>query len=69
MAECELSVLSRQCLRRRLGSITEVARKVATWQQRRDRAKVTIRWQFTAADARIKLRRLYPEIREHNQVT
>ena len=66
MAECELSVLSRQCLRRRLGSSTEVARKVATWQQRRDRAKVTIRWQFTTADARIKLRRLYPEIREHN---
>lgn len=66
MAECELSVLTRHCLRRRLGSITEVARKVATWQQRRDRAKVTIRWQFTAADARIKLRRLYPEIREHN---
>ena len=66
MAECELSVLSRPCLRRRLGSITEVARKVATWQQRRDKAKVTIRWQFTTADARIKLRRLYPETREHN---
>ena len=61
MAECELSVLSRQCLRRRLGSFAEVAREVASWQQRRDRAKATIRWQFSTADARIKLRRLYPE--------
>ena len=69
MAECELSVLSRQCLRRRLGSIAEVSREVAAWQRRRDQAKTTIRWQFTTADARTKLRRLYPEIREHNQVT
>jgi len=66
MAECELSVLSRQCLGRRLATIEEVARQVAAWQARRDQANATIRWQFTTADARIKLRRLYPEIREHN---
>jgi len=65
MAECELSVLSRQCLGRRLATIEEVAREVAAWQQRREQANATIRWQFTTADARIKLRRLYPEIREH----
>jgi hypothetical protein len=66
MAECELSVLSRNCLRRRLGSQEVVASQVALGEQRRNQAKTTIRWQFTTADARIKLRRLYPEIREHN---
>ena len=66
MAECELSVLSRQCLRRRLGAIEDVAREVAAWQAKRAQLNATIRWQFTTADARIKLRRLYPETREHN---
>jgi len=66
MAEIELSVLSRQCLRRRLASIEQVKREVAAWQQRRAQAHTTIRWQFATADARIKLQRLYPEIREHN---
>lgn len=66
MAECELSVLSRQCLARRMASIEAVAREAAAWQARRSQSKATIRWQFTTADARIKLRRLYPEIREHN---
>lgn len=66
MAECELSVLSRQCLARRMASREEIIREVAAWQGRREQANATIRWQFTTADARIKLRRLYPEIREHN---
>ena len=66
MAECELSVLSRQCLGRRLATIEEVARQVAAWQTRRGQLNATIRWQFSTADARIKLRRLYPETREHN---
>jgi transposase len=66
MAECELSVLSRQCLGRRIATIEEVAREVAAWQARRKQANATIRWQFSTADAHIKLRRLYPEIREHN---
>ena len=66
MAECELSVLSRQCLARRMASIEEVTREVAAWQARREQTNATIRWQFTTANARIKLRRLYPEIREHN---
>ena len=66
MAECELSVLSSQCLGRRMATIEEVAREVAAWQARRGQLKAAIRWQFTTADARIKLRRLYPEIREHN---
>jgi transposase len=66
MAEIELSVLSRQCLRRRLASIEQVKREVAAWQQRRAQAHTTIRWQFATADARIKLQRLYPQTREHN---
>ena len=66
MAECELSVLSRQCLARRMVSIEQVAREVAAWQARRSQLNATIRWQFSTADARIKLRRLYPETREHN---
>jgi hypothetical protein len=66
MAECELSVLSSQCLGRRMSSMPEVTREVAAWQARREQAKATIRWQFTTADARIKLRRLYPETRNHN---
>jgi transposase len=66
MAEIELSVLSRQCLRRRLGTIGELKRELLAWQQRRSQANTAIRWQFTTADARIKLRRLYPEIKEHN---
>jgi transposase len=66
MAECELSVLSRQCLTRRLATIEAVTQEAAAWRARRSQAKTTIHWQFTTADARIKLRRLYPEIREHN---
>jgi transposase len=66
MAECELSVLSRQCLNRRLATIEDVTRETAAWQARRSQLNATIRWHFTTADARIKLRRLYPEIKEHN---
>ena len=60
MAETELSVLSRQCLNRRIGDAGTLAQEVAVWQERRDQSRATIRWQFTTADARIKLRQLYP---------
>jgi transposase len=65
MAECELSVLSRQCLARRLSTIEDVTREAASWQARRSHHH-TIRWQFTTRDARTKLHRLYPEIKDHN---
>lgn len=61
MAEIELSVLSRQCLHRRIAEAQTLAQEVATWQQARNLAQTTIRWQFTTEEARIKLRRLYPE--------
>lgn len=60
MAEIELSVLARQCLDRRIESKEELKREVAAWEDERNGRGVVIRWQFTTADARIKLRRLYP---------
>jgi hypothetical protein len=62
IAEIELSALASQCLRRRLSTKEEVEREVTAWQDKRNYARATIRWQFTTADARIKLRRLYPDI-------
>ncbi len=60
MAEIELSVLARQCLDRRIESKEELRREVAAWEDERNGRGVVIRWQFTTADARIKLHRLYP---------
>lgn len=66
MAECELSVLARHCLNRRIGDKTMLIQEVTAWQDRRNRAHRTIDWQFTTADARIKLKRLYPVTKEQN---
>jgi transposase len=63
IAECELSVLKRQCLKGRLPDIETVTQKVAAWEQRRNQAEATIDWRFTTEDARIKLKRLYPVIK------
>jgi DDE superfamily endonuclease len=63
VAEIALSVLSRQCLNRRIESIDKLLRQVAAWEEARNKKQVEIRWRFTTADARIKLRRLYPVIR------
>ena len=62
MAEIELSVLSRQCLGRRIGSAGELEREVMAWAERRNEDQVGINWRFTTAEARIKLRKLYPTI-------
>jgi hypothetical protein len=64
MAEIELSVLGRQCLNRRVPDFAMLQAEVAAWQQRRDGLDSRIDWRFTTADARIKLRRLYPKIQE-----
>ncbi len=61
MAELELSVLARQCLPQRLPDEEAMRQAVTAWADRRNAAIRTIDWQFTTADARIKLRRLYPE--------
>jgi len=60
MAEIELSALSRQCLNRRLDNLDTVRREVLVWEKQRNREHAKIRWHFTTANARIKLRRLYP---------
>ncbi len=62
MAEIELSVLARQCLDRRIESITQLQQEVQEWENERNEEQVGIRWQFTTQDARIKLHRLYPVI-------
>ena len=62
MAEIELNVLIRQCLDRRIDNRNEMQAEVDAWQKRRNNAKSRIDWQFTTADARIKLKRLYPTL-------
>jgi hypothetical protein len=63
IAECELSVLKRQCLSSRLPDMATVERNVSLWQERRNRGQATVNWRFAAEDARIKLRRLYPVVK------
>jgi transposase len=62
MAEIELSVLARQCLARRIPDQESLRQEVNAWQQSRNIQHCTVDWQFTTADARIKLKRLYPSI-------
>jgi hypothetical protein len=62
IAEIELSVLSRQCLDRRIADAEILWNEVQAWAQQRNTASKSIDWQFTTTDARIKLKRLYPVI-------
>ena len=61
MAESELAVLSTQCLDRRIPDKKELTAEVAAWEERRNIHHAKANWQFTAADARVKLARLYPQ--------
>ncbi|GJM27307.1 MAG: transposase [Phycisphaerae bacterium] len=62
MAEIELSVLSRQCTSDYFETSEQLAKAIAAWERASNECKVTIDWRFTTADARIKLKRLYPTI-------
>ncbi len=62
MAEIELSVLSRQCLERRIPDQATLITEVAAWEADRNARQATVHWRFTTADARIKLKHLYPVI-------
>jgi hypothetical protein len=64
MAEIELSILQRQCLARRLGDRATMEHEVAAWVAERNGAHQRIDWRFTTADARIKLKHLYPTFHE-----
>jgi len=60
MAESELGVLASQCLDRRISDKETLSREVAAWQSSRNKNQTKADWRFTTADARIKLKRLYP---------
>ena len=60
VAEIELSVLARQCLDRRIPELESLRQEVAAWECDRNAEAVKVDWQFTTADARVKLKRLYP---------
>ncbi len=61
MVELELSVLSRQCLARRIPTTEELSEEVGAWEASRNQASSTINWRFTNSQARVKLERLYPQ--------
>jgi transposase len=60
MAETELSVLSGQCLDRRIDEVAVLRHEVGAWEKQRNRTEAKVRWRFTTEDARIKLEKLYP---------
>jgi DDE superfamily endonuclease len=62
MAEIELSALGRQCLSRRIAHQDTLTRQIEGWEEKRNAARPQITWQFTAQDARVKLRSLYPTV-------
>lgn len=63
VAEIELKALSVQCISRRIATLATLRREVAAWERERNRRSVVVDWQFTAPDARTRLKHLYPEIR------
>lgn len=63
VAEIELSVLSKQCLDRRIGSAEELEKEVGAWVAKRNADRSRVVWKFTTADARVKLRHLYPQFK------
>ena len=60
MVEIELSVLSKQCLSRRIGELSELAREVKAWAEARNRKQASVKWQFSLNQARQKFDRFYP---------
>ena len=62
MAEIEFSALQRQCLDRRIPDQETLREEIAAWEERRNAQEVKVHWRFTTADARIRLKRLYPSI-------
>lgn len=62
IAECELSVLSRQALQKRFATKEEVKEQIEAWAKNRNDKQKGVDWQFTTKDARIKLKKLYPTV-------
>ena len=64
MAEIELGILGRQCLSRRMDNADDLRREAKAWEAARNATGTKVNWHFTTADARTKLKRLYPSIDE-----
>lgn len=64
MAEIEISVLSRQCLNRRIPYQEIIRSEIKKWEKKRNQETVRVNWRFTTKDARIKLKSLYPSIQD-----
>ena len=64
MVEVEISVLVRQCLKRRLADMETLEREARAWCAERNRLGASVDWRFRTEDARIKLRSLYPSVKE-----
>ena len=62
VAEIELSAMTRQCLNRRIPDRATLTSEVAAWEQERNGQQKGVDWRFTTKNARIKLKRLYPQI-------
>ena len=62
IAEIELRVLSQQCLARRIPALDQMQREIDAWEKPRNESSVGVTWRFTAPDARIRLRHLYPQM-------
>jgi hypothetical protein len=62
VAESELAVLISQCLSRRIPDKQTLEKEVAAWESHRNKHHAKSDWQFTTEDARVKLKRLYPQI-------
>lgn len=60
MVELEFSVLSRQCLERRIPSTAELQQEIEAWEQQRNQNRATVNWRFSTLDARTRFERLYP---------
>lgn len=63
IAEIELSVMSKQCLDRRISDIALLRRELSAWETDRNSIQKGVDWQFTTTDARVKLKRLYPQFK------
>ena len=61
IAEIEMSVLSNQCLKERIPDVESLKEQVSAWTNDRNNTSNTVNWQFTTDDARIKLKKLYPD--------
>lgn len=60
IAEIAISVLSKQCIDRRIPTLEKLNKEIAAWEKEYNTSEITVNWQFTTEDARIKLKKLYP---------